>query len=93
LRIHQIQSGRLRPLFATQQLIASGGKPVQMAEEPIPRTRIVASAFPDNRDRGHGANAAATRRTKRRQIARTKAMAQAMFRPRLLSPKANKIND
>jgi len=31
-----------------------------MAKEPIPRARIVASAFPDNRDRGHGANAAAT---------------------------------
>jgi hypothetical protein len=93
LGIHRIQNGRALRLLATQELIASGGKPMQMAEEPIPRTRIVASAFPDNRDRGHGANAAATRRTKRRQIACTKAMAQAMFRPRLLSAKANKIND
>ena len=54
LLIHHIQDARALRLPQTQIFVAARSQAVQMAEQPVPGARIVAVAFPDNGDGGHG---------------------------------------
>src|SRR6185437_5697098 len=86
LLIHHVQDARALRLPQAQIFVAARSQSMQMTQQPVPGARIVAVAFPDNGNGGHGFFVPRKAMEPRRaHLARAYRRAQAMFGKRVAS--------